>query len=270
VTGGAALNPPPQKLFALDPRRVASAREAAPRRRRAEDSLVPAGGAAAPAAAPRERVIAVSHLTKEIHSSIGMRRILDDISFDVGPGEKIAVLGRNGAGKSTLVKIIGGVEPQTGGEIHRGLTMSWPLGFAGGLGLEMTGIDNLRFIARLYGRRAHEMIAFVDDFAELGRQLFLPVKYYSSGMQTRLAFALTLAVDFECFLIDEVLAVGDHRFHQKCHDALFVVRRDCAMILVSHDTQTIRSYCNKALVLKSGRGRIFDDVDFAIKLYQSL
>jgi capsular polysaccharide transport system ATP-binding protein len=216
------------------------------------------------------KVISVRHLTKEIDSSIGRRRILDDISFDVSPGEKIAVLGRNGAGKSTLLKIIGGVEAKTGGDIHRGLFMSWPLGFSGGLGIEMTGIDNVRFIARLYGRPAEEMIAFVDDFAELGRQLFLPVKYYSSGMQTRLAFALTLAVDFECFLIDEVLAVGDHRFHQKCHDALFVARKDCAMILISHDRQTIRNYCNKAMVLKNGRGRLFDDLDFAIKVYQSL
>jgi capsular polysaccharide transport system ATP-binding protein len=216
------------------------------------------------------KVISVRHLTKEIDSSIGRRRILDDISFDVSPGEKIAVLGRNGAGKSTLLKIIGGVEAKTGGDIHRGLFMSWPLGFSGGLGIEMTGIDNVRFIARLYGRPAEEMIAFVDDFAELGRQLFLPVKYYSTGMQTRLAFALTLAVDFECFLIDEVLAVGDHRFHQKCHDALFVARRDCAMIMISHDTQTIRNYCNKAMVLKNGRGRLFDDLDFAIKVYQSL
>src|SRR5262249_31307857 len=233
VTG--VLNRPLQKLLAFDPRRIAGLGMAASRRHHVPGSVMPSGG----------RVIAVSHLTKEIHSSIGLRRIIDDISFNVGPGEKIAVLGRNGAGKSTLVKIIGGVEAKTGGDIHRGLTMSWPLGFAGGMGLEMTGIDNVRFIARLYGRPAEQMISFVDDFAELGRQMFLPVKYYSTGMQTRLAFALTLAVDFECFLIDEVLAVGDHRFHQKCHDALFVARQDCAMIMISHDTQTIRNYCNK-------------------------
>ena len=255
-----------QHLLAFDPRKAIAA-----------TGLVmthgnPRGDAVA-AAEPRPRrgnVISVSHLTKEIRSSIGKRRILDDISFDVAPGEKIAVLGRNGAGKSTLLKIIGGVESKTSGDIHRGLLMSWPLGFTGGLGIEMTGIDNVRFIARLYGRPAEKMIAFVDDFAELGRQIFLPVKYYSSGMQMRLAFALTLAIDFECFLIDEVLAVGDHRFHQKCHDALFVARKKCAMILISHDTHIIRNYCNKALVLKNGRGRVFDDIDFAIKVYQSL
>jgi capsular polysaccharide transport system ATP-binding protein len=276
----AVLNRPLRNLLALDPRRATeTARGLLPARGNAAANVHAVSGGAAHSAdeasgtAPRPghgRMISVSRLTKEIHSSIGRRRIIDDISFDVGPGEKIAVLGRNGAGKSTLVKIIGGVEAKTSGHIHRGLRMSWPLGFSGGLGLEMTGIDNVRFIARLYGRPSEQMIAFVDDFAELGRQMFLPVKYYSSGMHTRLAFALTLAVDFECFLIDEVLAVGDHRFHQKCHDALFVKRRDCAMIMVSHDTQILRSYCNKALVLKNGRGRVFDDLDFAIRIYQSL
>jgi capsular polysaccharide transport system ATP-binding protein len=216
------------------------------------------------------KCIAVSRLRKEIHSSIGMRRILDDISFNVGPGEKIAILGGNGAGKSTLLRIIGGVDSKTSGDVHRGLSLSWPLGFSGGMGFEMTGVDNVRFIARLYGAPVEEMIEFVDDFAELGRQLFLPIKYYSSGMQMRLAFAMTLAINFECFLIDEVLAVGDHRFHQKCYDALFVERQNSAMIMISHDTSIIRKYCNQALVLKNGRGRVFSDVDFAIKIYQSL
>jgi len=221
-------------------------------------------------AVDRGKCVAVTDLVKEVHTSLGRRRVLDGISFQVGLGEKIAVLGGNGAGKSTLLRIIGGVDPTTSGEVHRGLFMSWPLGFAGGMGHEMTGVDNVRFIARLYGAPVKDMIAYVDDFAELGQQLFLPVKYYSSGMQMRLAFAMTLAINFECFLIDEVMAVGDHRFHQKCYDALFVARKDCAMIMISHDTNIIRRYCNKALVLKNGRGRVFSDLDFAIKIYQSL
>jgi capsular polysaccharide transport system ATP-binding protein len=216
------------------------------------------------------KCVAVSDLVKEVHTSLGRRRVLDAINFKVGLGEKIAVLGGNGAGKSTLLRIIGGVDSLTSGEIHRGLFMSWPLGFAGGMGLEMTGVDNVRFIARLYGAPVDDMISYVDDFAELGRQLFLPVKYYSSGMQMRLAFAMTLAINFECFLIDEVMAVGDHRFHQKCYDALFVARKSCAMIMISHDTNIVRRYCNQALVLKNGRGRVFSDVDFAIQIYQSL
>jgi capsular polysaccharide transport system ATP-binding protein len=263
------LDKPLQHLLAFDPRRGIIGTTLMPGRRSTNRNILDAASGVEPR--PRTlNVISVSHLTKEVYSSIGKRRIIDDISFDVSPGEKIAVLGRNGAGKSTLLRIIGGVQSKTNGDINRGLRLSWPLGFSGGLGTEMTGIDNVRFIARLYGRPTEQMIAFVDDFAELGQQIFLPVKYYSSGMQMRLAFALTLAVDFECFLIDEVLAVGDHRFHQKCHDALFVARRECAMILISHDTHIIRSYCNKALVLKNGRGRVFDDVDFAINVYQSL
>ena len=134
----------------------------------------------------------------------------------------------------------------------------------------MTGLDNIRFIARIYDAPIKDTVAFVDDFAELGRQLFLPVKTYSSGMRARLAFALTLAIDFECLLIDEVIAVGDQRFHQKCYDALFVQRQHCAMILVSHDVSIIRQYCQKALVMKSGRGRVFDDIEAALEIYRTL
>ena len=148
--------------------------------------------------------------------------------------------------------------------------MSWPLGFSGGLAGEMTGRDNARFISRLYGKDYDDVIAFVDDFAELGALLNVPFRDYSSGMQARLAFALTLAVDFECFLIDEVLSVGDQRFHRKCHHELFEKRKNCAMILISHDTAIIRRYCNKVLVLKSGRGRVFEDLEFALKIYETL
>jgi capsular polysaccharide transport system ATP-binding protein len=212
----------------------------------------------------------VEHIVKEYHTQIGVRRVLDDVSFDIGPGEKIAVLGRNGSGKSTLVKLVGGVELPTSGRIHRGMSMSWPIGFSGGIDGSMTGAASARFIARLYGRDASDVIAFVDDFAELGRQLYIPIQAYSSGMRARLMFALTLAIDFECFLIDEVIAVGDQRFHQKCRDALFTHRKQCAMVLVSHDPGIIRDYCNRAMVLKAGRGRVFEDVEFALRIYNTL
>lgn len=216
------------------------------------------------------RALRAANIVKEYRTAIGTRRVLDDVSVEVSPGEKLAVLGRNGAGKSTLIKIIGGVESPTKGHVERGLSISWPIAFAGGFDLTMTGIDNIRFIARLYGRPIKDVIGFVDDFAELGRQLFLPVRLYSSGMRMRLAFALTLTIDFECFLIDEVIAVGDRRFHRKCHDALFVDRADCAMMIVTHDMAIVQEYCSRALVLKSGRGRIFDDVGLALKVYRTL
>ncbi len=174
--------------------------------------------------------ISLEGIVKKYHTPSGAKTVLDGISFSIKKGEKIAVLGRNGAGKSTLVKLIGGVERPTQGKIHRGMSMSWPLAFGGGFEPAMTGLDNIRFIARLYGRPIEETIEAVDDFAELGRNLIMPVKSYSSGMRARLAFALTLAIDFDCLLIDEVISVGDQRFHRKCHDALFVQRKHCSMI----------------------------------------
>jgi len=237
---------------------------------RSEDTDVVASPPTRADAIRSGRAIRMRNVVKEYHTAIGMRRVLDGISFEVGAGEKIAVLGKNGAGKSTLVKLIGGVEPATSGEITRELFMSWPIAFAGGFDVGMSGIDNIRFIARVYDVPVEDAVAFVDDFAELGRLLYLPVKTYSSGMRARLAFGLTLAIDFECFLIDEVIAVGDARFHQKCYDALFVRRKHCAMILVSHDQNIIRQYCSSALVLKSGRGRVFEDVELALEIYNSL
>lgn len=216
------------------------------------------------------RGIVINAVTKEYHTRIGLRRVLDGITFEVAPGEKIAILGRNGSGKSTLIKLIAGVERPTSGSIQRNLFMSWPLAFSGGVEGMMTGIDNVRFIARLYDRPFEDVLAFVNDFSELGRQIGVPVRNYSSGMRMRLAFALTLAIDFECFLIDEVLSVGDQRFHQKCHDALFRERANRAMILVSHDVNIIREFCSKALVLKNGRGRVFEDINFSIRIYESL
>lgn len=229
--------------------------------------LAPSRTVAIPQSGPR---IVADGLYKTYKTPTGPKHVLNDISFTVSPGEKMAVLGRNGAGKSTLVKLVGGVERPSRGEIRRGMSMSWPLAFGGGFEPAMTGLDNIRFIARLYNRPIRETIERVDDFAELGSDLLVPVRLYSSGMRARLAFALTLAVDFDCYLVDEVLAVGDQRFHRKCHEALFVDRKDAALILVSHDISIIREYCSSALVLKHGHGRVFDDLDLAISIYATL
>lgn len=214
--------------------------------------------------------IEVCHIGKTYMTPAGPKQVLHDINFSVQPGQKVAVLGRNGAGKSTLVKIIGGVERPSQGHIRRTMSMSWPLAFSGGFEAAMTGYDNIRFIARVYNHPIRELIDKVDDFAELGSNLLQPMKHYSSGMRARLAFALTLAIDFDCYLIDEVIAVGDQRFHQKCHDMLFKERAGAAMILVSHDVGIIKDYCSSALVLKGGFGRTFNDVDLAVSIYASL
>ncbi|MBO0661335.1 ABC transporter ATP-binding protein [Jiella sp. MQZ9-1] len=217
------------------------------------------------------RKVSINNIVKCYHGETGPVRVLDGISFEVGPGEKIAVLGKNGAGKSTLVKLIGGVEQPTSGSVHRGLKMSWPLSFGGGgVHPNMSGLDNIRFIARIYNKPIQETIDYVADFAEIGKYIRYPVKTYSSGMKTRLAFALTMAIDFECYLIDEVLAVGDQRFQQKCRDALFGTHGHASMILVSHHRQTILEYCSKAIVMKRGRSRLFNDLEFALQIYGSL
>lgn len=227
----------------------------------------PAASPASPGPVPG-RSLRVENLRKEYHTPLGVRRVLDGISFEVRRGERIAVLGRNGSGKSTLVKLIGGVEQPTSGTIRRGLSLSWPLGFVGGVSSFMTGAACARFVARLYSRDERQVLDFVDDFAELGRQLYLPMETYSTGMRSRLMFALTFACDFECLLIDEVLAVGDPRFHAKCHEMMF--GRNHAMVLVSHAPEVIKEFCKSALVLKAGRGRVFEDLELALKIYATL
>lgn len=216
------------------------------------------------------REVRAVDIVKEYHTEHGPRRVLDGISFSVGVGERMAILGRNGAGKSTLIKVLAGVEKPTHGEVRRGLKMSWPLALGGGFEGQMTGYDTCRFITTLYGAPLKETVEYVADFTELGSQLFTQVRFYSDGMRARLAFALSLAIDFECYLIDEVILVGDRRFQQRCHDELLVKRSDRAMLMAIHSMEFAREFCSSALVLKQGRGRLFYDLDLACSIYATL
>jgi len=216
------------------------------------------------------RAIVVRDLVKEFPTDSGPKRVLDGISFRVEPGERLAILGRNGAGKSTLIKLLAGLQRPTSGLIECGLNMSWPLALGGGFEGEMTGYDNVRFIARLYRAPFREVMDYVADFTELGRDLHEPMRLYSDGMRMRLAFALSLAIDFECLLIDEVLLVGDKRFQEKCQQEIFHRRKHCTMILAAHALDIIEKYCDHALVLKDGRGRVFEDVKLATRIYATL
>lgn len=230
----------------------------------------PGSAAASPAAEDPERAIIAENLVKEFVTEAGVRRVLNGISFRVGPGERMAVLGRNGAGKSTLIKVLAGLQRPTSGRVHRGLFMSWPLALGGGFEGAMTGYDNIRFIARIYNVPFRQTYDYVADFTELGRDLQVPVRFYSDGMRMRLAFALSLAIDFECLLIDEVLLVGDRRFQEKCHREIFENRKHCGMILAVHGLDVVEEYCSQALVLKDGRGRVFTDVKLATRIYATL
>lgn len=200
----------------------------------------------------------------------GRREVLKGVNLTVRKGEKIALLGRNGAGKSTLIKQIGGVELPSSGRVSRMMTNSWPIGFNGGFQGSMTGYDNTRFISRIYNAPYREIRDFVEDFTELGSALNQEVKTYSSGMRARLAFALSLAIEFDCYLIDEVILVGDHNFQIKCHSELFEKRSDRAMVIASHDITTLADNCNRAIILRDGLAESFDDINEALELYQAL
>lgn len=209
------------------------------------------------------------NLTKTYPLGHGRKTVFRGLNLDIGRGEKLGVLGRNGAGKTTLIKLLGGVEMPTSGSISRKMTVSWPLGFGGGFQGSLTGYDNARFIARIYGREYGDIVDFIEDFTELGRQLSMPVKTYSAGMRARLAFALSLVIEFDCYLIDEVIMVGDQNFQRKCHEEIFVKRHDRALIMASHSIDFIRQYCSKALVLNNGSAVIMDDIEQALDIYSN-
>lgn len=212
-------------------------------------------------------MIELNDIHKFYPTRSGPKTILDGVNLTVAPGERVGILGRNGAGKSTLIRLISGAEQPSRGHINRRMSVSWPLAFGGAFQGALTGIDNLRFICRIYGTSAEDKIPFVEDFSELGIYLREPVRSYSAGMRARLAFAISMVVEFDCFLIDEVVAVGDARFHQKCHVELFEKRADRAMIIVSHDPGYVREHCHRAVVLSGGRILHFNTLDEAYEFY---
>jgi capsular polysaccharide transport system ATP-binding protein len=215
-------------------------------------------------------MIKIDNLVKQYPTREGPRTVLDNINLTINAGEKVGILGRNGSGKSTLIRLISGAEQPTSGSIHRSMSVSWPLAFGGAFQSTLSGLDNLRFICRVYGATTEDKIPFVQEFSELGQYLYEPVKTYSSGMRARLAFAISMVVEFDCFLIDEIIAVGDSRFHQKCEIELFEKRKDRAMILVSHQPEQIVLHCDRAAVLHGGKIHCFDDVTHAYEFYQAV
>lgn len=215
-------------------------------------------------------MILVKDVVKEYQTRSGPIRVLDHINLTVQPGQQLGILGRNGAGKSTIVRLISGTELPTTGSVQRSMSVSWPLAFGGAFQGTLTGYDNLRFICRIYGVDPADRIAFVEDFSELGIYLREPVKTYSSGMRARLAFAISMTVDFDCYLIDEVIAVGDARFHEKCMLELFEKRADRAKIIVSHDPLFIRAHCQNAAVLWQGNLAYFEEIDAAFEHYEQV
>jgi capsular polysaccharide transport system ATP-binding protein len=212
-------------------------------------------------------MLSIEHVSKSYSTRQGRRRVLQDVNFQLEPGKHLGILGRNGAGKSTLIRLIAGAERPTSGVIRRGMNVSWPLAFGGAFQSHLTGLDNLKFVCRIYGVNYRPLVPFVEEFTELGEYFREPVQHYSHGMLTRLAFALSMAIEFDCFLIDEAMVVGDVRFHERCHFEMFDKRKDRAFILVTHDANAIKMYCKNACVLHDGRLLHFESVDAAYDFY---
>lgn len=215
-------------------------------------------------------MLSLESVSKIYRTRSGNRSILNAVDLSVSPGEKVGILGRNGAGKSTLIRLMSGAEAPTSGRIRHGMSVSWPLAFGGAFQGGLTGFDNVRFVSRVYGVNPRRVLDFVEDFAELGVYLREPLMRYSSGMRARFAFALSMAIDFDCLLIDEIVAVGDKRFHDKCHAELFEKRKDKSWIIVSHDPRYIRDHCTRASVLSDGRLHNFADVETAYRFYEGM
>jgi capsular polysaccharide transport system ATP-binding protein len=209
-------------------------------------------------------------LTHQFYLHGRPRVLFDNLSFSLPRSGRLAVLGRNGQGKSTLIKILGGVLAPTAGKVHWDLIPSWPLGFAGAFQGSLTGMDNILFISRIYRKPSAEIIRRTEEFAELGQALTQPIRQYSTGMRARLAFGLSLAIDFDCYLVDEVIAVGDSSFARKCEHELFGKRGHRAFIVASHDLGFVREKCERALVIEGGQATMYNDINEATERVANL
>jgi capsular polysaccharide transport system ATP-binding protein len=214
-------------------------------------------------------VIELTDVSKAYATLRGSNQVLDAVSFTFPPRTNIGILGRNGAGKSTLLRIVAGTEQPDSGEVHRHGSVSWPIGFAGGFNGSLSGEENCRFVARIYGTDVDDVVGFTMDFAELGDYFHMPVKTYSSGMKARLAFGLSMAIEFDAYLVDEVTAVGDAQFQRKCRKAFEQRSGRSSVIIVSHQINTIKDYCQRCAVLSGGRLLEFGSVDEARRAYEA-
>nr|WP_305123541.1 ATP-binding cassette domain-containing protein [Roseomonas sp. GC11] len=212
----------------------------------------------------------LENVWKVFETRQGRKEVLRGAYARIRKGEHVGILGRNGAGKSTLMRVLAGVERPTRGRVRCSMSMSWPIGKSFGIQSSLTGEANARFIARVYGTPVQETVDFVEDFAELGPYFREPVRTYSSGMTSRLLMALSFSVDFECYLVDEALSTGDARFADKCRAALDLRRADAGILLVSHNAQHVKKYCDTAAILRNGMLEFYEDVDEAIAAYQGL
>ncbi len=213
-------------------------------------------------------MIHFEHLTKGFRIRGERKLVIDDLNMTLPSGRSLALLGRNGAGKSTLLQLIAGTLRPDRGRIWSDGSISWPVGFGGSFHRELTGAQNVRFIARIYGVDTNSLLEFVEDFTELGKYFHMPVRSYSSGMRSRLTFGTSMGIHFDTYLVDEVTAVGDASFRRKSKAVFRERMKTSSAIMVNHSMEQIRQFCDAGVVLEHGRISYFEDLEQAIELHE--
>jgi capsular polysaccharide transport system ATP-binding protein len=214
-------------------------------------------------------MIELRNISKAYRTLNGWHQVFENISLTLPTDRNIGILGLNGAGKSTLLRLISGVESPDSGEIYRDVRVSYPIGFKGGFQNWLSGRENARFIGRIHGIPLKELEEFVQEFTELGEYYDMPIKTYSSGMRGRLAFAVSMAIDFDCYLADEINASGDRRFKAKYHETFVEKHRQASMIMVSHQSDAIKKFCDMSAVIHGGEIHLFDTVKQGMEFYEN-
>ncbi|WP_071885723.1 MULTISPECIES: ABC transporter ATP-binding protein [Pantoea] len=216
-------------------------------------------------------MIEIKNLTKFYKTKKGKHYIFNDLNIVIPEGKSIALIGRNGAGKSTLMRLIGGIDLPNFGSIKTNKTISWPVGLSGGFQGSLTGRDNVKFVSRLYCKENEigEKINYVEQFSELGNYFDMPIKTYSSGMKSRLSFGLSMAFNFDYYLVDEVTAVGDAAFKKKCSEIFHEKTISSKLIMVSHSLSSLRKYCDHAIYIGPNSSvQLYEDIDQAIHFHK--
>ena len=214
----------------------------------------------------------LKNVTKSYLTPNGRRYVFRNLSLAIPPGKNIGLIGRNGAGKSTLMRLLGGADIPDSGSVVTDRSISWPVGLTGGFQGSMTGRDNIKFVCRVYGAEGdamREKVRYVQEFAEIGDWIDEPIKTYSSGMRSRVAFGLSMAFDFDYYLIDEVMSVGDAQFKRKCAEVFKEKLQKSNVVLVSHSMPEIEKLCDIVLLVRDGGIQVYDDVAEGIKAYNT-
>ena len=198
------------------------------------------------------------------------RWVLRGVSLTIPRNTSVGLIGRNGSGKSTLLRLIGGIDTPNRGRIDRRCSVSWPMGLVGGLHVDLSGRQNAKFVCRVQGRHNDlaDRLAFIQDFSELGEAFDEPLSTYSTGMRSRLQFALSLAFEFDVYISDEVTSAGDAAFRQKAAGAFKDMANRAGVIMVSHDESTLKQFCQSGIWITEGKAHWFDQIDDALRAYK--